>query len=278
MRGHWSISKNSMKTSSHKRSLFLSLGIVLAATVLRAANLTWDADAITATGPQDGAGNWTTATSSTNWWDGSANVVWTNTAPDNAIFGAGSGAAGIVTIASGITNNVGGVTFNAPGSGSYTIAGNSSTTSRLNLVGTPNITVAASVSATNTVILTGTSFVKLGAGTLVLKPGATNANAGPTTVAGGTLVIGSSNNRLLLPGDLTVTNGATAILGANEQIADTGTLTVNGATFDSKGNSETIGGMMVDGNAQVLSASSTAAITNNGTAYDFRSGFILGLS
>jgi hypothetical protein len=151
-----------MKISCHKLSLCLSLGIILSATGLRAADLTWDADAITVTGPQDGAGTWTTATANTNWWNGTANVIWTNTAPDNAIFGAGSGAAGIVTIASGITNNVGNITYNAPGSGSYTIAGNSSTTSRLNLVGTPNITVAASVSATNTVILTGTSFTKLG--------------------------------------------------------------------------------------------------------------------
>jgi autotransporter-associated beta strand protein len=259
-----------------RQNLFLLAGLIfcLRGLGLHAADLTWDTDAIVASGAQDGAGTWTTATSNTNWWNGTANVIWTNTAPDNAIFGAGSGAAGTVTIASSVTNNVGNLTFNAADSGSYTIAGNSSTTSKLNLVGTPNITVANGVSATNTVVLSGTSFVKLGAGTLVFKPAAANVNSGPTTVAGGTLVIGSSNSRLLIPGDLIVTNGATALLGANEQIADTATLTVNGATFDSGGKSETIGGMVVDGVAQILSASSSAAITNNGTAYDFRSGFV----
>ncbi len=236
---------------------------------LNAANLTWDADTVT-TGAQDGTGNWNSAAS--NWWDGSANVTWNSVTPDNAIFGAGSGAAGIITVPTSTTNTVGNITFNAPGSGGYNIAAGSSTTSKVNLSGTPSITVASGVSATNLVVLAGTSFTKLGAGLLVLKPGAPNINSGPTVVGGGTLSIGGTAGRLVIPGNLTITNGGIALMGQSEQIADAGIVTVDGGTYDSGGKSETIGGFILDNNGQVLSASSTQAITNNGSAYDLRSG------
>ena len=243
---------------------------------LHAADLTWDADTTT-TGAQDGTNTWNNSTSTTptnTWWNGAANVTWNNANADNAIFGSGSGAAAGVLVPSNTTNTVGNITFNAPGSGVYTIFAGSSTSSKLNLSGSPTITVASGVFATNLVVLSGTSFTKLGAGTFVLKPGAVNTNSGPTVVGGGTLVIGSSAGRVLIPGNLTITNGATAILGANEQIADSAAVTVDGGTYDSGGKSETIGGFILDNNGQVLSASSSAAITNNGTIFDVRSGII----
>jgi fibronectin-binding autotransporter adhesin len=236
---------------------------------LRAANLTWDADTVT-TGAQDGAGNWNSVGS--NWWDGSANATWNSATPDNAIFGAGSGAAGVITVPTSTTNTVGNITFNAPGSGGYNIAAGSATTSKINLSGTPTITVASGVSATNLVVLTGTSFTKLGAGLFVLKPGAANINSGPTVVGGGTLSIGGTAGRLVIPGNLTITNGGIALMGQSEQIADAGIVTVDGGTYDSGGKSETIGGFILDNNGQVLSASSSQAITNNGSVYDLRSG------
>ena len=209
----------------------------------------------------------------TNWWDGAANVTWNNATPDNAIFGAGSGAAGTVTVPTVTTNTVGNITFTAPGSGGYNLAAGSSSTSKINLSGTPTITVASGVFATNLVVLSGTSFTKLGAGTLVLKPGAAYVNAGPTVVGAGILVLGSTTGRLLIPGNLLITNGATALLGAAEQIADTAIVTVDGGIYDSAGKSETIGGFVLDNGGQVLTASSSQAITNNGATYDLRSGF-----
>ena len=262
-----------MKTSHLKLLVATSLTTIACALNLHAANLTWDADAITVTGAQDGAGSWSTLAANTNWWDGAANVTWNNATPDNATFGAGSGAAGIVTIPSSTTNTVGNLTFNAAGSGFYVIS-NGNSASRLTLSGTPNITVAGGVSATNIVALLGTSFTKLGAGTFVLKPVAANTNAGPTVVGAGTLVIGTTTGRLVIPGNLTITNGATVLMAASEQIADTGIVTVDGGTYDSGGKSETIGGFILNNNAQVLSASSTQAITNNGATYDLRSGFV----
>ncbi len=166
-----------MKTSNLKLSLLTSLATLAGAFNLTAANLTWDSDAITTSGAQDGSGNWTSLAANTNWWDGAANVTWNNATPDNATFGAGVGAAGTVTVPTTTTNTVGNITFNATGSGIYTLAAGSATTSKLNLSGTPTLTVASGVSATNLVVFSGTSFTKLGAGTLVLKAG------GPTLTA-----------------------------------------------------------------------------------------------
>ncbi len=262
-----------MKTTNLKLSFATSLATLLCAFGVQATNLTWDADTNTPAA-QDGAGNWTTANGSINWWDGTADVIWNNATPDNATFGAGSGAAATVTVPTVTTNSVGNITFNAAGSSGYNLAAGSSTTSKINLVGTPTLTVASGVFATNLVVLSGTSFTKLGAGTLVLKPGAANVNAGPTIVGAGTLVIGTTTGRLVIPGNLTITNGATVVMGASEQIADTGIVTVDGGTYDSGGKSETIGGFVLDNGGQVLSASSSQALTNNGATYDFRSGVV----
>ena len=252
-----------------KTSILMCLAIIAGTFAVHATDLTWDADTVT-TGAQDGTGNWNTLAS--NWWDGGANVTWNSATPDNAIFGAGSGAAATVTVPTVTTNTVGNITFNAPGSGGYNLAAGSSSTSKLNLSGTPTITVANGVFATNLVVLSGTSFTKLGAGTLVLKPGAPNVNSGPTVVGGGTLIIGATAGRLLIPGNLTITNGATALMGADEQIADSATVTVDGGTYDSGGKNETVSGFILDNNGQVLSASSSKWITNNGAAFDLRSG------
>lgn len=76
------------------------------------ANLTWDSNTST-TGAQDGAGTWNT--SNTNWWTGAANASFVS--GDNVTFGAGSGAAGSVSVvAGGVTS--GNLIFNAAGSGS----------------------------------------------------------------------------------------------------------------------------------------------------------------
>lgn len=83
---------------------------------------TWDA-VIGTTGAQDGAGTWSTNAADSNWWNNvSANTNWDNgTMPDLTVIGAGSGAAGTITLGENIT--VGHLRFNAPGSGSYTLDG-----------------------------------------------------------------------------------------------------------------------------------------------------------
>lgn len=84
---------------------------------------TWDAE-IGAAGAQDGSGVWSTNVADSNWWNhASANTNWVNsvTYDDLTVIGAGSGAAGTITLGEDIT--VGHLRFNAPGSGSYTLDG-----------------------------------------------------------------------------------------------------------------------------------------------------------
>jgi autotransporter-associated beta strand protein len=254
----------------------LAAALVGLSVTSQAATLTWDATAGTA-GLQDGSGVWRPIASNTNWWDGTANVVWNNATVDSVIFGAGSGAAGTVTISPDlVTNTVGNITFNAPGSGNYTIAGSDSVGNKLILVGTPTITVASGVAANLTVILGGTSYIKDGPGILTNNPGGNdNFNSGPTTVQGGTLVIGgSSSGRTAIPGDLIITNGSTAILANSEQIANICTLTVyTNSTFSMNGKSETVTSLILDGGS--ILQSSSEALTLSGSV-DARSGIIRG--
>ncbi len=108
---------------------------------------TWDADT-GATGAQDGSGIWTASTSGTNWWNNSAaNTNWNNSAvPDLAIIGAGSGAAGTITLGEPIT--VGNLRFNAAGSGSYTLEGNGNNTLSFGITN-PLLWVSSGVTVTN---------------------------------------------------------------------------------------------------------------------------------
>jgi len=87
---------------------------------------TWDA-VIGTPGAQDGDGTWSTSAADSNWWNNaSANTNWSNSAvPDLTVIGAGSGAAGTLTLGENIT--VGHLWFNAAGSGSYTLDGNGNT-------------------------------------------------------------------------------------------------------------------------------------------------------
>src|SRR6218665_2445960 len=127
------------------RSLFLSLYLGLPF-VLSAANLVWDGDLVTE-GAQDGTGNWNT-TDLNRWLLGGVPQAWNNTTNDTAVFGSGSGVAGTIPLTEAIT--AGGLTFNATGSGTYTLSGNV-----LTLAGTPMID--ASVAAAINSSLAGTA-------------------------------------------------------------------------------------------------------------------------
>ncbi len=150
-------------------------------------------------GPSDGSGTWDNT--STNWWDGDSVTTWPGTAM-TAIFGAGTGAAGQVTITG--SNAVGSLTFNPPGSGSYTISGGSLTLS--------SPTITANANATISSVLLGTGLTKSGNGTLTLT--GTNTYTGPTTINAGTLAV-VNGGRIYSPGwqpyVTTVNNGATLL-------------------------------------------------------------------
>lgn len=185
--------------------LAIGAAVAYVGLVANAADYTWDATPGSGSA-DDGAGTWSTSASGTNWWDGTTNLAWPNLSTDTAIFGAGSGAAGTVTVSGGVTTN--GITFNAPGSGTYTLSNGTIT-----LAGsTPTIT--ANVNASISSILAGSAgLVKAGAGTLTLS--SSNSFSGGTQVnAGG----------------ITLTNGSG--LGAGSVgIAASGTVNVNAVTL-----------------------------------------------
>ncbi|MCI0150755.1 autotransporter-associated beta strand repeat-containing protein, partial [Paraburkholderia sediminicola] len=153
----------------------------LCAPCAQATIVTWDASGVatTTSTATDGGGNWDTST--LRWNNNVVDHVWSNAAGDTAVIGNGNGTAGTLTLTTPIT--VGGLIFNAPGSGSYTLTG-----STLNLIGSQTITANANATMTSPLNLAGT-LTKNGTGTLTLT--GVSIYTGPTAVNAGTLSVGN---------------------------------------------------------------------------------------
>jgi fibronectin-binding autotransporter adhesin len=184
------------------RSLSLSGRLIgafvaaLLATTSVNAQVTWDSTAGTS-GPQDGSGTWSTVDA--NWWDGSADVVWPNLTTSSAVIGANSGAAGTITVSGSLAINA--LTFNAPGSGSYTLTGGT-----LGFGGTtPTITVNTAAGTVASVLTGSAGLTKSGTGTLILT--GVSTYTGTTTVSGGTLQIGNGGTLATIASSPIVNNG-----------------------------------------------------------------------
>ncbi len=241
-------------------SLAAAISALLAAHSANAGSLAWDGSGVGTAGAQGGVGNWDTTTA--NWWNGAADVVWPSTGTDNdGVFG---GAAGTVTVV-GVTAND--IAFNTTG---YTISGGT-----LTLNGTtPTLTTGSGVSATISSVIAGSAgLAKAGAGMLTLS--GVNTYTGATSVAtGGTLSISQDANLSSAP--------ASALLGlGNLVLDDTGTLAttssftlnpnrginvgrtsgIGAGTFDvATGTILTFGGVIASNGA-----SSTGGLTKAGT-------------
>ncbi len=202
-----------------------------------AANLTWDSGGLSPTHPADGGGFWDTLTA--DWSNGTSDVVWDDVS--TAVFGDANGAAGTVTIddTSG-TVTAAGLTFNAPGSGSYTIASNGVDT--LTLSGSsPIISVSTGVSATIAPIVgsfgsyalqgsTATGLIIKGLGTLTLS--------GANTYSGSTIIenngAASTGTSVILNGGSLGSSGSNVFVSFNPtaSASDTSSLTLsNGSTL-----------------------------------------------
>lgn len=174
-----------MKNDTQKHFV-ISLGAIVVSTAmsistLQANPLTWDATG-GALPLEDGSGNWD-PTGGSNWYDADAGTwgAWGNTTSTNAIIGVGNGAAGTIAVG---TVNAGGITFNAAGSGNYTLSGGS-----ISLAGGSQITVNSSASISS--VLSGAHLQQVGTGTLTLS--GANSNSGSYTVAEGTLDFAGGN-------------------------------------------------------------------------------------
>jgi len=181
------------------------------------AQVTWDAVPAAAS-PQDGGGTWSTSVSGTNWWDGTANVAWPNLTTSSAIFGAGSGAAGTVTVGDTVTTN--GITFNSPGSGAYTLTGGT-----ISLAGTTPTITANSAASIGSILSGSAGLTKTGSGMLTLS--GANSYSGATTISQGTLKAGSA---AALPAATALTVNSTGVLDLNGFNATVASLAAGAAT------------------------------------------------
>ncbi len=181
-------------------------------------DLVWDFDAVTP-GAQDGAGTWTLG--QPNWFNQTQtldNQVWVD--GDNAIFGAGTGAAGTVTLGGPVT--AGDLTFNAAGSGSYTITGDTLT------LGSGAVVVNSS--ATISSILAGINgLTKSGSGQLTLDGGDSNTISGVVTVSSGVLHLAKTGGATAVAGDLLL-NGGDLTFGGSGQISATSAVSLTSAS------------------------------------------------
>jgi fibronectin-binding autotransporter adhesin len=281
-------------TSSSSLPLSRSIALLLATCAAplvtpdaRGAAFVWDSNLGT-TGAQDGSGTWDTTT--TNWVNGGANVMWAD--GNDATFGAGVDGSYSVGVA--LNHNATSLIFNNSG---YTLSAAAAQTITVSST-TASITLASGKTATigNNVLLTtpavSANSAVTGAGTLIIENGATLRNAGTASTnvlnintatvevkTGGNLLttpIPSGNgNAIFVNGTLNVTGGnvsAVGTLGIGQSAAagtTAGTLTIssgmvaatstNGIRFGS--NSGTTPGGTVNLNGGLL----TAAILFKGT-------------
>jgi len=214
-------------TPAPSHSIFTSslLAAVIAASVYyspaaNAATVTWDASGSSTGSPTDGAGTW--STSNANWRNGSADSAWDNLASNTAVIGNNNGAGGTITLGGVI--NVGGITLNAPTSGSYTITGGTLNLSSGAVVTTNlNTTIASSLSFTN--------FTATGAGTLNLT-GSSSLTSGTLGIQNGTVSWTNSSNLFKSGGVIALDGGNLKFIGTAYQNWRTSiTVSDNGGTI-----------------------------------------------
>jgi autotransporter-associated beta strand protein len=221
-----------------------------------AANLTWDANPTNPAAPNDGSGNWNTATDM-NWSNGVSDTVWVN--GETALIGNG-GAAGTVTIndASG-TVSAAGINFNAVGSGNYTIAASGPSTLTL----TGGINFASGVSPTISAPIAGGAGLSVGGAGGTLNLSGNNVFTGPVAINSGSVVVAAGSNLGAISNEVAL-GTANVAPGAGDPV---GTLAINSGanvtvnSFKSAGNNTAAANTISIGSGAALNVSSNAAMS-----------------
>ncbi len=292
-------SKNSQTESSFIRRIGQHLSLIPLIVLLtmvgmplaHATTLQWDGN-VTGTGPSDGtnqtgatmAGNWNT--NNAVWWNGTADVAWTNISPgsyiyDSVEFGTANPADNTnlnIGLSGGTNIFVNNITF----SNDYTIGFSAATTVFLTNPANPKLNPVIYVwtptpNLTNKLrtILDGHAFTKEGTGWLFLSPGDTNkvGAVGLTTINNGRVYMTGSDERPKVFGDLLVNSGGMLCLNQGDATAKGmpnhgplspfGTLIVNGGTVAV--NFDNGSGKHMYLNKMVLA--------NNATIQDYQAGY-----
>ena len=127
--------------------------------------------------------------------------------------------------------------------------------------------IALTVGGNNTnttyaaVLSGGGSLIKTGTGTTTFSGGSANTFTGTVNVTGGTLALTKTAGvNAIANNTITIGSGATLSLGASNQIGDTATMALNGGTFSTNGNSETLGTLSATANSFLDFGSGVSAI------------------
>ncbi len=106
------------------------------------------------------------------------------------------------------------------------------------------------------------ALVKNGSGTLSLIGSAANDYRGNTTVNAGTLELNkTAGTNAIAFGTVTVNTGGTLLLSQDNQIANTVNMTLAGGTFNTGGNSETLGNLSLTANSIIDFGSGASILT-----------------
>jgi len=215
--------------------------------------LVWDADALTP-GTQDGAGAWSVG--QPNWFNQTQtldNQSWVD--GSNAVFGSAAGAAGTITLGGPVS--AADLTFNAAGSGSYTITGSTLTVESGSVITNANAVI-------NSILAGSNGLAKTGAGLLTLGGAAANTYTGLTTTTAGRLHLLKTVGQNAVTGDLTISGGASVTFGANHQIANTATVTMSDAGSFFNGTNVSVGQFGLEETFANLLV--TGGVVNTGTS------------
>lgn len=232
-----------------------------------AAQLNYDSDRNSGNGITDGPGNgWNTTGTNTPWFNplDSNLSAWNNANLDIAVFGGGSsGTAGTVTVG---TVTAGGIIFNTPFLGNYTLSGGTITLGGTTPTITVNGTTAVPVVATINSVLTGTNgLIKNGAGNLTLSGSGANTYTGTTYVQGGFLYLNKSAGINAVGGDVIIDGGVLAWNQAN-MVPDSASITLISGGLQLSGLTETVANLTIQGgNANNNTSSNGGIFTVTGT-------------
>ncbi len=223
--------------------------------------LYWDPQHMLSGAGSGGSGAWNTT--SLNWFNGVADVAWSNASNAIAVFAGSSG--GTVTLGKAITADS--LEFNTSG---YTLKGSTLTLSGVNSWPNPNPSPTTnSLVGGNVYVLSGMSetlgSIVAGATGMVLTGGGALTLNGTNTYSGGTTVNDNSTLNISADANLGAAPASAkinVILGDGATLQTTGSLSLNSkrkfltvsATLNSSG-SLTIGGALMGADSLTLSGS-----------------------
>jgi len=266
-------------------------GLISAGAFAAAVPFTWDTDSGTA-GAQDGSGTWDTSTA--NWLNsGGTDVVWTNSASNQAIFGGGvDGADGAyaVTVGLGTTGAADSIVFNNSGyalsastAQTITLSNSTATISVANgksaTIGS-NVTIASATSGANAAItgggtlnLSGTFQFNGGTSSNIVTIAGTSGGGSGTTlnlkagsIIDGIAGVATATGGIFVNGALNMSGGTAnfaSTIGIGQSTAETvgGTITISGGTLKT---TNTSNGIRFGGNSGTTPGG-TIELDGNGT-------------